>query len=127
MILLDFKASEPTNLDLNEIDYNYFHERIKPVLMRRVPSFANMELIGAWAGYYEYNTFDQNLIIGPHRIHDDFFFANGSSGHGLQHAPAISRALSEILVYGQYKTIDLKRFSFDRILRNMPLKEINLV
>lgn len=73
-------------MDLNEIDYNYFNERIKPVLINRVPSFKNLKLVSAWAGYYDYNTFDQNLIIGPHTIHKNFLFANGSSGHGLQHA-----------------------------------------
>ena len=146
--LTPLKASEPQNLDLDEIDYGYFHERIKPVLIRRVPSFANMQLLGAWAGYYEYNTFDQNLIIGPHnvcpinfcsisfnliqklcfsKVHSNFLFANGSSGHGLQHAPAISRAISELILLGGFKTIDLRRFGFDRVLSMRPLREIDVV
>ena len=121
------EASEPTNMDLGHIDYEYFEKRIKPVLIKRVPAFANMKLQGAWSGYYEYNTLDQNLIIGPHPLHKNFFFANGSSGHGLQHASAIGCAISEYMLYGHYKSIDLNRFSFERVLKNQPLKEIDVV
>ena len=45
----------------------------------------------------------------------------------LQHAAAIGRAISEIVIHGDYKTIDLKRFSFNRVLKDEPLKEIDVV
>ena len=77
----------------------------------------------AWAGYYDYNYFDQNLIIGNHPYHRNILFANGSSGHGIQHALAIGRAMMEIIVDDEFQTIDLSRFSFDRILDNDPLFE----
>jgi hypothetical protein len=51
-------------MDLNHIDYEYFEKKIKPVLLHRCPSFENLKLVNAWSGYYEYNTLDQNLIIG---------------------------------------------------------------
>ena len=53
--------------------------------------------------------------------------ANGFSGHGLQQSPAIGRALSELIAYGGYRTLDLHRFGYGRILRNEPLREINVV
>ncbi len=121
------ESNEPSNLDLNQIDYDYFEKNIKPVLLKRCPSFQNLRLVNAWSGYYEYNTLDQNLIIGPHPYLDNFLFANGSSGHGLQHAAAIGRALAEVIIYGGYQTIDLKRFGFNRVLEDMPLKEIDVV
>lgn len=118
---------EPENLDLKDIDYGYFENKIKPVLINRVPSFTNLKLVNAWAGYYDYNTLDQNLIIGPHPIHSNILFTNGSSGHGLQHSPAIGRAIAELITHQTYKTIDLKRFGFERVLANNPLKEIDVV
>ncbi|CAF0803240.1 unnamed protein product [Brachionus calyciflorus] len=118
---------EPKDLDLEKIDFEYFEKEIKPVLIHRVPAFKDLKLINAWAGYYDYNTLDQNLIIGKHPIQRNFIFANGSSGHGLQHSAAIGRAVSELIIHDSYQTIDLKRFGFERVLRNQPLKEIDVV
>jgi FAD-dependent oxidoreductase domain-containing protein 1 len=121
------REEEPDNMELSQIDYDYFEKKIKPVLIERVPSFRDLKLVGAWSGYYEYNTLDQNLIIGPHPIFRNFIFANGSSGHGLQHAAAIGNSVAEMILHGVYKTIDLKRFGFERVLRDEPLKEIDVV
>ena len=81
----------------------------------------------AWAGYYDYNYFDENLIIGNHPVHRNFFFATGCSGHGIQQALAIGRGLSELILKQDYETIDLKRFQFDRIMDNAPVFETNCV
>jgi FAD-dependent oxidoreductase domain-containing protein 1 len=121
------EEDEPTNLDLNVIDYDYFNQIIKPILIDRIPSFKGMELVDAFAGYYEFNTLDQNLIIGHHPVLNNLIFANGSSGHGFQHAAAIGRAVAELIVYQRYSTIDLKRFGFERVIRNDPIKEIDVV
>jgi FAD-dependent oxidoreductase domain-containing protein 1 len=122
------ESEEPSNLDLAEIDYSYFEAKIKPVLEERVPAFKNnIKVVNAWSGYYEYNTLDSNLIIGKHPLVDNFMFANGSSGHGLQHAPAIGLAVAEQCMYGEYKTLDLKRFGFERVMSGRPIKEIDVV
>ena len=86
-----------------------------------------LQVKGSWAGYYDYNTFDQNLVIGNHPVIANFFFANGSSGHGIQHAIPIGRAISELLYDGGYQTIDLSRLSFDRLYKEEPLYEVNVV
>lgn len=128
IFLLKFEQeSEPKDLSLHEIDYNYFTEKIKPVLVKRVPAFKNLKLLQAWAGYYDFNTFDQNLIIGRHYIHNNFIFANGSSGHGLQHAAAIGRAVAELIISNKFENIDLSRFSFERVVLNLPVREIDVV
>ena len=55
------------------------------------------------------------------------FFACGSSGHGIQHAPAIGRALMELIIDDDYTSIDLSRFSFDRFMDNELIFETNIV
>jgi len=44
---------------LNTPDHALFEEFIWPALYSRVPAFGDIKLKSAWAGFYEYNTFDQ--------------------------------------------------------------------
>jgi glycine/D-amino acid oxidase-like deaminating enzyme len=60
-----------------------------------VPGFEAARLRSAWAGHYDVNLLDHNVILGPHPSLPNLLFANGFSGHGVQQAPAIGRALSE--------------------------------
>lgn len=106
---------EHDNSDLT-VDYDFFDNHIWPKLAHRVPAFEALKVKSAWAGYYDYNFVDQNLVIGPHPYFTNFYFANGSSGHGLQHSPAMGRAITELLNYQEYRTVDLTNFQFDRFL-----------
>lgn len=117
---------DPDTLDL-EMEYDLFYEEVWPTLARRVPSFDSLRLGSSWAGHYAYNIFDQNAILGPHPEIENFVFANGFSGHGLQHSPGIGRALSEIILNGEYLTLDLRRFGFHRFAEQSPIREENVV
>ncbi len=110
-----------------EIDHSWFDDEIWPILAHRVPAFAEIKVQSAWAGLYEYNTFDQNAILGRHPEIENMVFLNGFSGHGVQQSPAAGRAISELITYGAYKSFDLGRFSYDRIAAGAPIKEINVV
>lgn len=110
-----------------EVQHALFDDVLWPALAARVPGFEAMRLKNAWAGHYDMNTFDHNVILGPHPEVDNLLFANGFSGHGMQQSPGVGRALSEWVTYGEYRTLDLSAFGWQRVLENRPLLEINVV
>ncbi|MEE8188039.1 MAG: FAD-binding oxidoreductase [Kiloniellales bacterium] len=110
-----------------EPDYAPFEEVIWPTLAKRIPAFEAIKLTRAWACHYDYNAFDQNAILGPHPEISNLLFCNGFSGHGLQQSPATGRAIAELIVHGEYRSLDLSALSYARIPENRPLKEANVV
>ena len=106
-----------------EQDHDIWTNKVWPILATRIPQFEAIKLIRSWAGHYAFNTFDHNAILGAHPKVENFIFVNGFSGHGLQQSPAMSRGTSELIIYGEYRTLDLSPFNFDRIARNEPFVE----
>ena len=104
-------------------DHGLWENKVWPVLASRVPQFERIKLINSWVGHYAFNTLDQNAIIGPHNRVSNFLFSNGFSGHGFQQSPALGRGLSEWLIYGEYRNLDLSPFGFDRIEAGRPFLE----
>ena len=108
-------------------DFSYrgdvWTDKLKPVIERRMPTLGKLHVTEAWIGHYDFNTFDHNAIIGPHHEISNFLFCCGFSGHGSQQAPACGRAVSELITYGKFQTLDLSPLFYDRIARNEPLVE----
>lgn len=46
---------------------------------------------------------------------------------GIQQTPAVGRAISELIIDGDFRTIDLTRLGFDRIIVEQPMFEVNIV
>ncbi|MEM7223780.1 MAG: FAD-binding oxidoreductase [Pseudomonadota bacterium] len=118
--------SDPDSHDLDE-DYTIFEEIIWPSIAHRIPAFEAIKLTGAWAGHYDYNTLDQNAILGPHPEVANFLACTGFSGHGLQQSPAAGRALAELILHGEYRSLDLSVFNYARIVEGRPIYEQNVV
>jgi FAD-dependent oxidoreductase domain-containing protein 1 len=110
-----------------EVNYGLFEEVVWPALARRVSAMEALKLVRGWAGHYDFNTLDQNAVIGPHPQVANFIFANGFSGHGLQQSPAAGRAVAELIVHGRFVSLDLTRFGYERIAAGRPLREANVI
>jgi glycine/D-amino acid oxidase-like deaminating enzyme len=91
-----------------------------------VPAFESLKVVNAWAGYYDYNTLDQNAVIGAHPEIANLYLATGFSGHGVQQGAAAGRAIADLVVHGTYRTIDLTRLGYARVAENAPLPERNV-
>ena len=110
-----------------EVQHDEWDEMVWPVLAGRVPAFEAAKVVNSWAGHYEYNTFDQNGIVGRHPERENLIFATGFSGHGIQQSPAVGRAVAELIVHGSYRTLDLSPFGYERIPARRPIRELNVV
>jgi len=110
-----------------EVDPALFETTAWPLLAHRVPAFEAIRMTSAWAGHYDYNTFDQNAFVGPIPGIPNLLVAAGFSGHGIQQAPAIGRGLAEYLSFGGYRSIDLAPLSYARYLAGAPLQELNVI
>jgi len=109
------QAVDYTDFDM---DHNIWMDKVWPAIATRIPAFEAVRVVNEWVGHYAYNIFDQNAIIGPHPDVQNFQFVNGFSGHGLQQSPAIGRGMSELITYGEYRTLDLTPFKYERIFAN---------
>lgn len=74
----------------------------------RVPALRPVALEAArsWAGLYEMSP-DKHAILGALPECENLYFANGSSGHGVMHAPALGQLLAEIIVHGRATSLDV--------------------
>jgi glycine/D-amino acid oxidase-like deaminating enzyme len=120
----DDRAADPADF---EPDHDLFEEKLWPALAARIPAFERLKVMSAWAGHYDYNRLDQNAVIGRDPELENFIYANGFSGHGLQHAPGVGRGVAELIVDGGYRTLDLGVFGYARIATGTPLIERNVI
>lgn len=92
-----------------------FIEKILIHAAERVPIFENLAVNPkrAWAGLYEM-TPDHHPILGPAPGAPGFFLANGFSGHGVMHAPATGKILSDLILQGKTDLVDANLLNLQR-------------
>jgi len=101
-----------------------FIEKILTRAADRVPAFENLAVNPkrAWAGLYEM-TPDHHPILGESPEVPGFFFANGFSGHGVMHAPATGKILSDLILFGKTDLIDASLLNFSRFAEGRTIHE----
>ena len=84
-----------------------FLAQLSLLARERVPALgaALLDRDFSWAGLYEQSP-DQHAILGPSLECPNFFLCNGSSGHGVMHAPALGQLLAEQIVQGGFRSLD---------------------
>lgn len=120
------EPEDPEDFGL-EVEHDLFDDVVWPALAHRVPAFEAVRVTGAWAGHYEYNTFDQNGLLGALPAAPNFLFATGFSGHGMQQAAGVGRGISELILYGGYRSLDLSPLEVGRVAAGRPLRELNII
>jgi glycine/D-amino acid oxidase-like deaminating enzyme len=111
-----------------ELSPTRFEDTVWPSLAHRIPAMKTIKLERSWRGHYARNNLDYNAIIGPWAANPhNLLIATGFSGHGIMHAPATGLAISELVLEGRYKTIDLTRFGTERVVAEKPYRESGIV
>jgi sarcosine oxidase subunit beta len=91
----------------------------------RVPRLEEADIATGVAGLYEISP-DHNAILGPVPGIENFFCANGFSGHGMQHAPAVGLVIAELLTSGKAASVDLAPYAIERF-RKGSVGEYNVI
>jgi FAD-dependent oxidoreductase domain-containing protein 1 len=105
-------------------DLDLLEEQVWPALAHRIPALERLRMVRAWAGHYDMCLFDHNAVIGRHPDIGNLIIAAGFSGHGVQHGPATGRAVSELIRFGTYRTLDLRPLGYERVRDNRPMPEL---
>jgi sarcosine oxidase, subunit beta len=125
-IALDFFSwNDPAETPGYKTDFDpAFVEKILTRAANRVPVFENLAVNPkrAWAGLYEM-TPDHHPIIGPVPEVPGFFLANGFSGHGVMHAPATGKILSDLILSGKTDLIDASLLNLARFAEGRMIEE----
>lgn len=98
-----------------DVDLRFIEEELLPTAVRVFPPIEQAGLANMWAGLYEM-TPDRHPIIGESPV-GGLFLANGFSGHGFQHAPVVGKLITELIVDGRTRTVDISSLGLDRFER----------
>jgi sarcosine oxidase subunit beta len=96
-------------------------DQVRRLTDARVPPLRGVPIDAgrSWAGLYEMSP-DQHAILGAAPACENLYFANGSSGHGVMHAPALGQLLAEIIVYGGARSLDVRALRPSRFVEGEP-------
>jgi sarcosine oxidase, subunit beta len=95
---------------------------VRDLAARRVPALAGIPIDEArcWAGSYEMSP-DGHALLGPAPGCENLFLVNGSSGHGVMHAPALGALAAEWIVHGAARSLDVHALRASRFAEGQPI------
>ena len=87
----------------------------------RVPLLEKAQINRGWAGSYEISP-DNHAILGETPEVKGLFLANGFSGHGFQHSPAVGQVMAD-LILGESPFMDISCLSIERFRKGQLIRE----
>lgn len=93
--------------------------------IERLPLVEKAGMVSHWAGLYEV-TPDAHPYFGKTPV-DGFLAVGGFSGHGFMHGPVAGKLMSELILDGEFKTMDLSMLDLARFAENRLIQEYNVV
>ena len=113
-VMLVWPDSPPDDDRWMETVLRWTRERLP--LLRNVP----IDPEHCWEGLYEMSP-DRHAILGRDPNRENLFLANGSSGHGVMHSPAIGQVIAEMIVDGK-TSIDVSELRPSRFAEGKLIK-----
>lgn len=123
-------------LPVDDPPYHSFELGVDPAWEDRVLALARRRIVplaGAtldrtlsWSGLYEMSP-DKHLLLGAAPGVRNFYLANGSSGHGVMHSPAIGQLVAEIIVDGAARSMDVQALRPTRFAEGAPIRAIEFL
>ncbi len=92
----------------------YYVDEVNLPMQERIPTTSVCKLKSGWGGLYDTNSADHNAIVGWHGNHPGLLLQVGYSGHGAMESPAVGVCLAELILHGEYRTIDCSPLSWNR-------------
>ena len=97
------KAGDPYDVSVE----SSWISAVAALAYERVPTLREIaiDVAASWAGLYEMSP-DKHAILGRAAGCDNLYLINGSSGHGVMHAPALGALLAELISEGNFSSLD---------------------
>jgi sarcosine oxidase subunit beta len=119
-LLLSGPLDRESSFNLN-IDYEAMAKTSENAVYR-IPILETARIARGWAGLYEISP-DHHAILGKVPQVEGFILANGFSGHGFQHSPAVGKVIAELIVHGEATTVDISLLSIERFQKRKLILE----
>lgn len=107
-------------------DAGFIEGPLLETALRVFPPLERAGIAATWAGLYEM-TPDRLPVIGRAPSVSGLILANGFSGHGFQHGPVVGRLISEIVVEGAARTVDISSLGLERFAAGDLVREGHVV
>ena len=124
MLVGESDQNEPASFS-QQVDWDWL-ATVSEHATHRVPALSEAEIKTGWAGLYEVSP-DHNAILGHVPELENFICANGFSGHGMMHAPAVGLSIAELITEGRAQSVDLAPYSIERFRGKQSIPEYNVI
>ncbi|HEX2722093.1 MAG TPA: FAD-binding oxidoreductase [Gemmatimonadaceae bacterium] len=117
------EPGEPADLLTDEA----WIRRVERMARQLVPALRDVAIDrpACYAGLYEMSP-DQHAIVGRSPECANMYFANGSSGHGVMHAPALGEIVADLITGGK-PAIDVSILRPSRFEEGAVIKSVELI